>query len=254
MPRRGWVVALVVLTMTAALTSGCGGNSEASKLQGRLLSVADLPAGWSAASANPKLVQTNAPCPSGLPANPKEWTYQVAAFVQGTSIPALTEVLAAGPQVQQRWQSLGRALARCHTATITIAGTKATATIQPLSFPRVASTSSAYAWAFTIAGIRIGFDLVLFQAGSYAGYLAYSDLGPPAIATVRAFAGAAVAKAERGSTAPVTGAVSIASAPVRTAQTKLGTVAYRIIGSAAQNTYLAAISSYPTAPAAPPAP
>ena len=41
---------------------------------------------------------------------------------------------------------------------------------------------------------------------------------------------AAVAKAEKGSTARVTGAVSIASAPVRTAHTTLGTVAYRVIG------------------------
>jgi pimeloyl-ACP methyl ester carboxylesterase len=231
MPRRAWVVALVVLPMTAALASGCGGNSEAATLQGRLLSVADLPAGWSGVPVNPKSVQTNAPCLSSLPANPKGWTYQVAAFVEGTSVPALSEVLAVGPRVQQRWQSLSRALARCRTATITIGGRKAAATVQPLSFPRVASTSSAYAWAFTIAGIRIGFDLVLFQAGSYAGYLAYSDLGPPAIAQVQAFASAAVAKASKGSTAPVTGAVSIASAPVRTAHTKLGTVAYRIIGS-----------------------
>lgn len=230
-PRRAWFVALVVLAMTALLTSGCGGSSEASTLQGRLLSVADLPAGWSAAPANPKLVQTNAPCLSSLPANPNGWTYQVAGFVEGTSVPTLAEVLAAGPRVQQRWQSLSRALARCRTATITIAGTKATATVQPLPFPRVASTSSAYAWAFTIAGIRIGFDLVLFSAGTYAGYLAYSDLGAPAVATVQAFAGAAVAKAKTGSTARVTDTVSIASAPVRTAHTKLGTVAYRIIGS-----------------------
>ena len=231
MPRRARAAALIVLAATAVLTSGCGGSSEASALQGRLLSVADLPAGWSAAPANPHGVQTNAPCLSGLPANPKGWAYATAGFVEGTSIPALSEVLAAGPQAQQMWQNLARALARCRTATLTIAGTKAKATIQPLSFPRVAGTSAAYAWAFTIAGIQIGFDLVLFTAGTYAGYLTYSGLGPPAVATVQAFAHAAVAKAETGSTAPVTGAVSIASAPVQTAHTQLGTIAYRIIGS-----------------------
>jgi hypothetical protein len=46
------------------------------------------------------------------------------------------------------------------------------------------STSSAYAWGFTISGIQIGFDLVLFETGTYTGYLAYSDLEPPARATV----------------------------------------------------------------------
>ena len=33
----------------------------------------------------------------------------------------------------------------------------------------VASTSSAYAWAFTFSGVHIGVDLVLFYVGPYAG-------------------------------------------------------------------------------------
>jgi len=230
MPRRTRVLALAVLTATAVLNVGCGGPSPVGTLQGRLLSVTDLPAGWSAVPANPKGGQASAPCLSGWPANPKGYTYARAGFVEGTSIPSFGEVLATGPQAQRMWQSLARALARCQTATITIAGEKARATIQPLPFPRVASTTDAYAWAFTIAGVRIGLDLVLFKAGSFAGYLTYADLGTPAVATVQAFAAAAVAKAETGSTARVT-TVSIVSAPVRTAQTKLGTVAYRIVGS-----------------------
>ncbi|HBW18658.1 MAG TPA: hypothetical protein DEH11_06420 [Actinobacteria bacterium] len=230
MPRRARAAALAVLTATAVLTSGCGGNSTAAALHDRLLAVADLPAGWSAVPVNPGSVQTSAPCLSSLATNPKGFMYATAAFVQGTAIPTLSEVLAAGPQVQQRWQNLAQALARCRTATLTIGGTKVNATVRPLPFPRVASTSSAYAWGFTIAGIQIGFDLILFETGTYAGYLAYSDLGPPA-ATVQAFADAAVAKAETGATAPVPDEVSITSAPVRTARTTLGTVAYRIVGS-----------------------
>ena len=46
-----------------------------------------------------------------------------------------------------------------------------------------------------------------------------------------AFARAAVAKATNGSTAPVPDSVSIASVPVQTVQTTLGTVAYRAIGN-----------------------
>ena len=225
------VTALAVLLATAVLTSGCGGNGTAAALHDRLLAVADLPAGWSEVPANPGSVQTSAPCLSHLGTSSKGWTYAVAAFVQGTSIPSLSEVLATGPQVQHTWQSLARALARCRTATLTIGGTKVKATIRPLPFPRVAGTSSAYAWGFTIAGIQIGFDLVLFETGTCAGYVAYSDLGPPVAATVKAFADAAVAKAKTGATAPVQGVVSITSAPVRTVHTALGTVAYRIVGS-----------------------
>ena len=100
-----------------------------------------------------------------------------------------------------------------------------------MAFPRLGRTSSAYAWTFSLAGLRLGFDLVLFQTSRYDGYLSYANLGQPATATVEAFARAAVAKAQTGATAPVPDRVSIASAPVRTAHTRLGTVGYRSIGS-----------------------
>ena len=89
--------------------------------------------------------------------------------MQGTSIPSLGEVLAAGPQAQRQWQSLGSALARCRTATITVGGVKAPVTIRPISFPTVGSGSSAYAWTFTVSGIPVGDDLILFRAGSLRG-------------------------------------------------------------------------------------
>ena len=231
MPPRARVTVLAVLTVTAALTSGCGAPSTASTLQDHLLSASDLPAGWSAAPASQKSVQTNAPCLSGLSADSTGFTHTAAGFVQGTAIPTLGEVLATGPQARPRWRSLSRALAHCHTATITIAGKRAPVTITPLPFPRTATTTAAYAWTFTIAGVHIGADLILFQAGKDTGYLSYSDLGTPVTATVQAFLAAAVAKAQTGTTARIPGEVSIASAPVRTAHTKLGTIAYRAAGS-----------------------
>ena len=231
MPARAWVIVLAVFTAAAGLTSGCGGNSTVSTLQDHLLSVPDLPAGWSSAPVNPTSVRTNAPCLSGLPANSRGFTYAEAGFVQGTAIPNLGEVLATGPQAKPRWRSLSRALAHCHTATITIAGKKAPVTITPLPLPRAATTTAAYAWTFTITGIHFGADLVLFQTGKDTGYLTYSDLGTPPIATVQAFLAAAVAKAQTGTTARIPDKISIASAPVRTAHTKLGTVAYRAVGS-----------------------
>jgi pimeloyl-ACP methyl ester carboxylesterase len=221
----------VVLAAAALLTTACGGSGTTDTAQSRLLSAADLPAGWSATLVHPKTVQTSAPCLSGLLANPKGYTYAAAAFVQGTSTPSLGEVLATGPQAQRQWQSHDSALARCQTATVTVAGDKAPVTIRPMSFPRVGSWSSAYAWTFTISGIPVGVDLILFRAGSYDGYLSYSGVGTPAVATVRAFADAAVAKAEHGSTTAVPSSVSITSVPVQTVATKLGPVAYRVIGS-----------------------
>ncbi len=225
------LAAPAILAAAALLTTGCGGSGAGDTARSRLLLAADLPAGWSATPVSQKVVQTSAPCLSGLAANHQGYTYASAAFVQGTSIPTLVEVLAAGPQAQRQWQSLGNALTRCRTATITVAGEKAPVTIRPISFPQVGSGSSAYAWTFTVSGIPVGDDLILFHAGGYEGYLGYASVGSPLAATVRAFAAAAVAKAEHGSTARVPGTVSITSTPVLTARTKLGPVAYRVTGN-----------------------
>lgn len=226
------VGALVAVASTAMLVSGCGGRSAATELGDRLLSAADLPAGWSAAPTSTSTTKvTNTPCLARLPEKPEGWTYRTAGFVDGTSIPNLGEVLASGAQVGRTWTRFDRALARCRTATLQLGGTRVKASVRPVALPRLGRSSSAYAWTFTLAGIRIGFDLVLFRTGSYAGYLSYADLGSPRVSTVTAFARAAVAKAKSGSTAPVPDTVSITSAPLLTAKTSLGRVAYRTTGS-----------------------
>ena len=158
-------------------------------------------------------------------------TYDVEAYAQGGAIPTFVEVLAAGPQLDPTWKRLTAALARCRSATIDLAGTKAKTTVRRLAFPPIGDSSSASAWAFTFHGVRIGFDLVLFRVGEYGGYVTYSDLGAPRPATVRAFARAAVAKVAHGGSAALVPVTSIVSAPVQTAETKLGVVAYRTIGS-----------------------
>jgi len=223
---------LLPLMTVALLAAGCGGHSASTTLKSRLLTASDLPAGWKAApvSTSTKLT-AGTPCLSRLPNTLKGFTYETAGFVQGSSIPNLGEVLASGTEVGPTWNRFGDALAGCRTATLTLGGIKVKATVRRLAFPRLGRTSSAYAWTFTLAGIRLGFDLVLFQTATYGGYLSYADLGSPQISTVEAFARAAVAKATTGSTAPIPNTLSITSAPVQTASTRLGTVAYRTIGN-----------------------
>ncbi len=227
-------VALVLFlgVLVAVFVSGCGGSSTASRLQSRLLSLADLPAGWSGGAVSTSAAKvTDTPCLAHVAKNSRGWSYQTATFVEGKSIPSLGEVLATGAQVEQVWDRFGRALASCRSAALQFGHTKVEATVRRLAFPRLGRISSAYAWAFSLAGIRLGFDLVLFQTNRYDGYLSFADLGQPATATVEAFARAALAKAQSGATAPVPDSVSIASAPVRTANTRLGTVGYRAIGT-----------------------
>jgi pimeloyl-ACP methyl ester carboxylesterase len=232
---RGLLAASVALAAVVLVASGCGGRSTAAQLRHDLLSLSDLPAGWSAVpttGAKAPQFTTSAACLSGASAITKSWQHEVASFVQGSSIPTFVEVLAAGPHVDRTWQGLATAVAKCRSATLDFAGTKVRSSVRPISFPAIGGESSATAWSFTLGGVRIGFDLVFFHAGGVGGYVAYSDLGSPRIATAQAFAQAAVTKVEKGgSTPPVPDTVSVTSSPVQTADTKLGPVGYRSLGS-----------------------
>ena len=228
---RAGVVALLVLAI-AVVVSGCGGSSVETQLRGRLLSVKDLPAGWSVAAATKDGVKaTTAPCLTGLPKSRSESAYQAASFVEGVSIPNLSETLASGTGVAKLWPRIESALGGCRSATLILAGTKVRATIHPLQLARLGRSSSASAWSFTLGGIKIGFALVVFEVGGYGVEFSYADLGAPQATTVTAFARAAATKATSGSTPPIPNSISIASAPVRIAHTSLGAVAYRAVGS-----------------------
>ncbi len=246
-------MALVGLAVAALLAAGSPSTSQAATLdptlQGHLLSVADLPYGWSAApvtsakgqlttsACGAALVAVLSPAGAlsvpGLAKSPLGPTSASASFGEGVGLPSLHEALASGAQAQEAWQRSGAALGGCRAVTFVYKGTKVVATVGPLALARFGLSSSAYAWTVRVAGSRLGpdVDLILFRTADYYGYLSYLDVGPVPVPTVSAFARAAVAKATTGSTAPVPDSVSIASVPVQTVHTALGTVAYRAIGA-----------------------
>lgn len=147
--RRGAVALVLALgVVVSVLVSGCGGSSTASRLQSRLLSVADLPAGWSSVAVSTSSVKvTDTSCLAHLAKSPKGWSHQTAAFVEGKSIPNLGEVLATGAQVGQAWDRFAAALASCRSALLQLGNTKVQATVHRLAFPRLGRASSAYGWA-----------------------------------------------------------------------------------------------------------
>ncbi|HTV11865.1 MAG TPA: alpha/beta hydrolase [Acidimicrobiales bacterium] len=252
-PGRPGVLARVGLAVAALLAAGLGSTAQAATLsatlRSHLLSVADLPYGWSVAPATSAKGQlTTSACgaalvavmsPSGalsgpgLAKSPLGPNHASASFGEGAGLPSLHESLASGLQAERAWKGFGATLAGCRVATFVYQGTKAVATGGPLALARLGLASSAYAWTVRVAGSQGGsdVDLILFRTAKYYGYLSYLDVGPLAAPTVAAFARAAVAKAATGATAPVPDSVSIASEPVHTVRTALGTVAYRSIGA-----------------------
>ncbi len=223
--------AVLLVGAVGLLASGCGASSTNSALQARLLSSSDLPAGWAAAPSTANhLAVKGTSCLANLPAHPKGFTYASASFVEGTAVPTFSETLSQGKAAARTWRRLQHDLKSCRTADLVIGGKTYRSTVHPLALPRIGTASAAYTWAFHIAGIPIGSDLILFRLGSYRGEITYGSLGPPLPRTVMTFAHAAVKKIKSG-TALVPPTVSITSAPVRIAHTTLGNVAYREIGN-----------------------
>ena len=261
------------------------GSSQATPLQGRLLSVADLPAGWSAVPVNPKITSTS-PCLSSVSASPTGLTHATAAFVEGTSIPAFAEALTSGPQAQQQWRSLNQALARCRTATIAIAGDKDGVTIQPRLVLITGYGGTMESWdrrfvdalaehhrvvIFDNAGIGgtralpgpLSIDAMANQTSALIGTL---GLGRPDVLgwSMGSMIAQALAVLHPGQ---VNRLILCASYPgngrtVRPSQQAINALnsgdQQKVMAdlfpagqTAAQYTYLAAISSYPAAPAAP---
>jgi pimeloyl-ACP methyl ester carboxylesterase len=239
--RRPRALARVAVAVAALMAAGCGTTSRDATLPSRLLSVADLPAGWSAPPAATKSAQaTTSPCgaillavvsPQSRPKSPLGPNDDSASFAEGAGIPGLHEVLASGRRAQEAWERSRTALAGCRTATFVDGATTVAATVKPLALAQLGASTLAYSWTLGAASGGVGVDLVLFHAASYYGYLAYIGLGSSQVSTVTAFARAAMTKAANGSTARVPGTGSIASAPVQTVHTALGTVAYRAIGN-----------------------
>ena len=104
---RAVTLTLVALTALGVLVSGCGESATARRLRSRLLSAADLPAGWSGVATGGGTVKlANTPCLSGLAKHAKRWSYHTAVFVEGESVPNLGEVLATGPGVDAGLESI----------------------------------------------------------------------------------------------------------------------------------------------------
>ena len=228
-------VTTAVLAGAGLFVAGCSSGpppTAASLMRARLLSVSDLPAGWSSVPLKTSaLKQTSASCLAAVHSSMTGVTEEEAAFVQGSSVPSFGEALATGPEAAAHWARLDQAMAGCRSATLTVAGQKTPLTIKPLAFPAVGTASAAYAWTFAVSGIPFSTVLVSFSAGGYQGYIAYSAIGAPVTSTVAAFADAAAAKAASGTTAAVPDSVSITSEPVQVTSTSEGNVAYREMGS-----------------------
>jgi pimeloyl-ACP methyl ester carboxylesterase len=198
---------------------------------GRLLDVADMPRGWHKDAISSTSESTDrVGCLAHLATSPRKGVHLAETYLtEAAGLPSFTEVLSRETKPAADWATGVSKLARCTSITFRLGTPKIRAAVAPLALPAVGASSSAYSLRFTIEGLPIVEDLVVFWEGEYDGFVEYGDTATPNASDVEILARAAVSKAE-GRTVHVA-ALSITSVRESVAHTADGDVGYRAFGT-----------------------
>ena len=171
-------VALVTLTCAVCVAVSLpAGALTRGQLQTKLLSVSNLPTGWSVDNSSSSKSSITSGCLAGIKQAPKSEVKVSASFANG-QLPVLEEELVTGRSASAAaYNRLTHILAVCKHFSESSGGQTVNYTVGAMSFPPVANTSSAYSVTFSVQGVNAGFDVVVFRAGTIAGLVALADIG-----------------------------------------------------------------------------
>ena len=119
--------------------------SSAAGMTTRLMSVGDLPAGWSVNPAPATSVLSHNQCLVGLGTGSGAKTVESTAdFTENSSLPLFHELLSSGRENKADFKKAVKALSNCATLTFVEGGRTIHGTIQPLSLGSLGATSAAF--------------------------------------------------------------------------------------------------------------
>jgi hypothetical protein len=169
------VAAVAVGTLLwGSSTSVAAATPATQQLKGGLLTVKNLPPGWSKTTAS-------SPTTSSCFSNPI-WKVVTtakaqAAFQMNNSVPQLVEELGSYRNAHTAYQQVVANLNRCLTFSETIKGQKVSGTVSPVSDKRFGNESSSYTANLTVQGTSIGQEFVIVRKGGTLAAVAVSDYG-----------------------------------------------------------------------------
>ncbi len=164
------------------------------------ISVSDLPAGWSV-DAQASGTATS-PCRVGVMPAAKSQKRASVAYEDGSSLPALQEVVAAGPRASARYSAITRGLARCKSVSVAIGHQSVRGRAHLIILPVFGNQSRAYAFTGSSNGVAVGTYLVVFQSGDVVGEIANEAVGTPSFNQFETYTTDAVEKLTAASNSP----------------------------------------------------
>jgi hypothetical protein len=167
----------VILGLSLVVSSSAATASQ-TKLSSELLSVTQMPSGWSTD------VQTGGSSPGCLahlfePLGTKQTSSATVNFVYNGKLPLVSEKLGTYSNVKTAYKKIVATLAGCKRVTGVSGSQKVTGTVGKLKTPHYGDASAAYAVKLVIQGTSIGNDIVIVRKGSVV--MGMEEANPPPV-------------------------------------------------------------------------
>jgi hypothetical protein len=163
-----------------------------------LLTVDDLPAGWTAQqpTSSPGGTQTKCETSKTLGA-----TKATAQFAKGGLQPQFDEELVSTSQPTATYRWVVKSLDQCKSFSYTTGGLTLHATAGKTPFPTVGDASSAYTVTLTVSGFSLVDLMVVVRQGNVLAAMQYLNPGSADLLSAESFISVALAKLRGGSSA-----------------------------------------------------
>jgi hypothetical protein len=184
--------------ITTTATPAGAPTSAPPNVTAQLLTLADLPAGWSVDNSSGSSTSSLKGCNTSLDLKPQEIARGEASFKNGTNLPAIGEIIAAFSTPARASSAYGegtQAANACKTFAITDNGHTYNGNAGQMSLgTSYGDKTTAYQFTVDVQGFSFGIDLVAVLKGSEVMSFEYADLGTPDLQTVNSFVGMAASK------------------------------------------------------------
>ncbi|HEX3461747.1 MAG TPA: hypothetical protein VHT49_12640 [Acidimicrobiales bacterium] len=156
-----------------------------------MLSITDLPSGWSVDNSPHN---ASSSCYSNPLTKVASTSYTHADFAKGGSLPSLSEELGTYSSSTTAFSTIASTLNGCKSFNETSGTESISGTMGPMSAPTYGDQSAAWTATLTIQGVDANQGFVMVRKGSYLMIVALGDIGALDNSTLQGFVAQALAK------------------------------------------------------------
>jgi hypothetical protein len=167
-------VGLLAAMAAGMLVWGSPAVAATQQLQSSLLTIQNLPPGWSKTNG---VTATTKSCYSNPIWKLAYKTKASAAFRMNDSVPQLVEQLASYANANAAYKQVVAGLNRCSSFSESVQGQKLVGTISPISNKRFGNESSSYTANLSVQGTQLDQEFVIARKGSTLAAVAVGDYG-----------------------------------------------------------------------------